>query len=332
MNTGIDYMQRREFVTLLGGAAAAWPIAARAQQMPVIGLLGGVSPESYTDNLTAFFQGLKEAGYVEGQNLRIEQRWARGQLDQLPALLADLIGRRVSVLFTTGGTSVATAAKKTGTAIPIVFALGSDPVEDGLVASMNRPGGNITGVTFFNNLLLAKRLEMLRETVPKAALIAVLVNPNNARAALDTSDIQAAAAGIGQQVQILRAGTPDDLDASFASMVRAGAGALLVTSDAYFLSRRQQLVVLAARHAIPAGYGQRDFVAAGGLISYGSNQPDSLRQAGVYVGRILKGTKPADLPVVQPTKFDLVINLRTAKALGLEIPAKVLALVDDVIE
>ena len=325
-------MQRREFVTLLGGAAAAWPIAARAQQMPVIGLLGGVSPESYTDNLTAFFQGLKEAGYVEGQNLRIEQRWARGQLDQLPALLADLIGRRVSVLFTTGGTSVATAAKKTGTAIPIVFALGSDPVEDGLVASMNRPGGNITGVTFFNNLLLAKRLEMLRETVPKAALIAVLVNPNNARAALDTSDIQAAAAGIGQQVQILRAGTPDDLDASFASMVRAGAGALLVTSDAYFLSRRQQLVVLAARHAIPAGYGQRDFVAAGGLISYGSNQPDSLRQAGVYVGRILKGTKPADLPVVQPTKFDLVINLRTAKALGLEIPAKVLALVDDVIE
>ena len=327
-------MRRRDFITLLGGTAAAWPLVARAQQsaMPVIGLLGGVSPESSADNMTAFYQGLKEAGYIEGQNLRIEQRWARGQLDQLPALLADLIGRRVSVLFTLGGTSVAIAAKKTGTTIPIVFALGSDPIEDGLVASMSRPGGNITGVSFFSNALIAKRLEMLRELVPKAALIAVLVNPNNARAERDTSDIQTAAAGMGQQVQVFRAGTPDDLDESFANMIRAGAGALLVTSDAYFLSRRQQLVVLAAKHAVPASFGQREFVAAGGLISYGSNFTDSHRQAGVYVGQILKGAKPADLPVVQPTKFDLLINLRTAKSLGLDIPAKVLALADDVIE
>ena len=236
------------------------------------------------------------------------------------------------MLVTAGGTSVAIAAKKTGTTIPIVFTLGSDPVEDGLVASMNRPGGTITGVTFFSNLLIAKRLETLRELVPKAALVAVLVNPNNARAAGDTSDIQAAAASVGQQVQVLRAGTPDDLDASFASMVRAGAGALLVTGDAYYLSRRQQLVVLAAKHAVPASFGQREFVAAGGLISYGSNQLDSLRQAGVYVGQVLKGAKPADLPVMQPTKFELVVNLTTAKALGLTIPESFLLRADEVIE
>jgi putative ABC transport system substrate-binding protein len=325
-------MRRREFITLLG--AAAWPMAARAQQpaMPVIGVLGAVAAEAWTDNMSAFFLGLRETGYVEGQNLRIEQRWARGQLDKLPALLADLIGRRVSVLMTTGGTAAAIAAKKTGTTIPIVFTLGTDPVEDGLVASWNRPGGTITGLTVFTNLLVAKRLETLREVVPKAALIAVLVNPNNARVERDTSDIQAAAASMGQQVQILRAGTPDDLDASFATMVRAGAGGLLVAADAYFVSRRQQIVVLAARHALPAIYAIREYVAAGGLLSYGSDLPDLHRQAGTYVGRILKGAKPADLPVLQPTKFDLVINLRTAKALGLEVPDKLLALADEVIE
>jgi putative ABC transport system substrate-binding protein len=326
-------MKRREFITLVGGAAA-FPLTARAQQpaMPVIGVLGAVAPEPWAANMAAMFQALKDAGYVEGQNLRVEQRWARGQLDQIPALLADLIGRRVSVLVTTGGTAAAIAAKNTGTTIPIVFTLGTDPVEDGLVASLNRPGSNITGVTFFSNLLIAKRLEVLRDLVPKATLFAGLVNPNNARVALDTRDIQAAAASIGQPVQILRAGTPDELDASFASMVRAGAGALLVAADGYFLSRRQQLVVLAARHALPASYPTREYADAGGLISYGTNQLDSYRQAGFYVGRILKGEKPGDLPVLLPTKFDLVINLRTAKALGLEIPAKVLALADEVIE
>ena len=216
--------------------------------------------------------------------------------------------------------------------IPLVFALGSDPVEDGLVASMNRPGGSITGVTFFSNVLIVKRLELLREIAPTAGLIAVLVNPKNARAERDTSDMQAAATGVGQQVLFLRAGTPDDLDSSFSDLVRAGAGALLVTSDAFFISRRQQFVVLAARHGVPAIYGQRDFIAAGGLISYGSSVADSHRQAGVYVGRILKGAKPADLPVLQPTKFDLVINLRTAKALSLNISPTLLARADEVIE
>jgi putative ABC transport system substrate-binding protein len=330
-------MRRRDFIALVGGVAVApmaRPLAAHAQQpaMPVIGVLGAVAPEAWTENMTAFFLGLKEQGYVEGQNVRIEQRWARGQLDKLPALLADLIGRPVSVLMTTGGTAPAIAAKKTGTTIPIVFVLGTDPVEDGLVASMNRPGGTITGVTVYSNLLLAKRLEILRELVPKTALFAALVNPNNPRAVADTRDIEAAAAAMGQNVQILRAGTPDDLDASFATMARAGAGALLVAADGYFISRRQQLVVLAARHAIPVSYAQREVVAAGGLISYGSSLPDSHRQAGVYVGQILKGAKPADLPVLLPTKFDLVINLRTAKALGLEVPDKLLALADEVIE
>ena len=229
-------------------------------------------------------------------------------------------------------TIAAIVAQKSGTTIPVVFTLGSDPVEDGLVASMSRPGGTITGVTFFSNLLVAKRLEILRELVPKAALLAALVNPNNPRVVGDTRDIQEAAAAMGQKVQILRAGTPDEIDASFATMVSAGAGALLVAADGYFNSRRQQLVVLAARHALPASYPVREFAAAGGLISYGYHPPDSYRQAGVYVGQILKGARPADLPVVLPTRFDLVINLRTAKALGLDIPARVLALADEVIE
>ena len=327
------FIGRREFITLLGGAAA-WPLAAGAQQtaMPVIGILGGVSPEPFGQFMSAVRQGLKEVGYVEGQNLRIEERWAHSHLDQVPALAQDLIRRKVEVILTVGGTSVAVAAKKTNMTIPLVFALGSDPVEDGLVASMNRPGGSITGVTFFSNVLIVKRLELLREIAPTAGLIALLVNPKNARAERDTSDMQAAATGVGQQVLFLRAGTPDDLDSSFSDLVRAGAGALLVTSDAFFISRRQQFVVLAARHGVPAIYGQRDFVAAGGLISYGSNVADSHRQAGVYVGRILKGAKPADLPVLQPTKFDLVINLRTAKALNLSISSTLLARADEVIE
>jgi ABC-type uncharacterized transport system substrate-binding protein len=327
-------MKRREFITLLGGAAVAWPFAARAQQaaMPVVGLLGGVSPEPFAEFTTALRQGLGEAGYVEGRNLRIEERWAHGRLDRITALADELIRRKVEVIATVGGSSVAKAAKATGTAIPIVFALGSDPVEDGLVASMNRPGGNVTGVSFFTNLLIVKRLEMLREIAPKAGLIAVLVNPNNARAKGDAADMQAAASAAGQQVLFLHAGTPDELDASFLSLIRAQANALLVTSDAFFTSRHQQIVVLAARHAVPAIYGQRQFVTAGGLISYGSSVADSHRQAGVYVGRILKGVKPAELPVMQPVKFDLVINLKTAKALGLEVPPTLLARADEVIE
>ena len=326
-------MRRRAFITMLG-SAAAWPLVARAQQqpMPVIGLLGGVSPEQFAEFTTALRQGLGAAGYVEGRNLGIEERWAHGQLHRISALADELIRRQVDVIVTVGGTSVAKAAKATGTAIPIVFALGSDPVEDGLVASMNRPGGNVTGVSFFTNLLIVKRLEMLREIAPKASLIAVLVNPNNARAERDTADMQAAASAAGQRVLFLRAGTPEELDASFLSLIRAEAGALLVTSDAFFTSRHQQLVVLAARHAVPAIYGQRQFATAGGLISYGSSVADSHRQAGIYVGRILKGTKPAELPVMQPVKFDLVINLKTAKALGLEIPPTLLARADEVIE
>ena len=327
-------MKRRQFITLLGGAAAGWPLAVRAQQpaVPVVGLLGGVSPELFAEFTIALRQGLGVAGYVEGQNLVVEERWAHGQQHRIPALADELIRRKVDVIVTVGGTSVAKAAKATGTAIPIVFALGSDPVEDGLVVSMNRPGGNLTGVSFFSNLLIVKRLEILREIVPKASLIAVLVNPNNARAERDTVDIQAAASAAGQRVLLLRAGTPGELDANFLDLIRAEAGALLVTSDAFFTSRHQQLVMLAARHAVPAIYGQRQFADAGGLISYGSNVADSHRQAGVYVGRILKGAKPADLPVMQPVKFDLVINLKTAKALGLDLPAKVLALADEVIE
>ena len=339
-------MKRREFITLLGGAAATWPLAARAQQpaMPawplgaraqqpaLIGLVGGVAPESFAEFMAAFRQGLKETGYVDGVNLRIEERWARNQLDRVPAFADELIRRKVEVIVTVGGTSVAKAVKAIGTTIPIVFALGSDPVEDGLVASMNRPGGNVTGVTFFSNVLIVKRLEMLREIAPKVALIAVLINPKNARAERDTSDMQAGATAVGQRVLFLRAGTPDDLDASFESLSRAGASSLLVTSDAFFTSRHEQLVGLAARHAVPAIYGQRQFVTAGGLISYGSSVADSHRQAGVYVGRILKGAKPAELPVMQPVKFDLVINLKTAKALGLTIPPSMIALADEVIE
>ena len=328
-------MRRREFLGVVGAAtAAAWPLTARAQQAttPVVGLIGGVAPENYERFVAALLQGLKEAGFVDGENVRVEQRWARGQLDQLPSLAGELIARRVAVILTAGGTSVALAVKKTGTTIPVVFALGSDPVEDGLVASLNRPGGTITGVTFFTNALLAKRLELLRELVPKTSLIAALVNPKNARAGRDTSDLQVAANGISQAIEFFQAGTPDELDASFEKLARAKSDAVLVTSDAFFTSRREQLVVLAARYGIPATFGSREFVAAGGLASYGANVADSHRQAGIYAGRILKGEKPADLPVMQPTKFELVLNLRTAKALGLTVPPTLLARADEVIE
>jgi putative ABC transport system substrate-binding protein len=327
-------MRRREFITLIGGAAAAWPFAARAQQpaMPVIGFLSPGSPESDVVRLTGVRQGLKEFGYVEGQNVAIEYRFAHGQNDRLPALAADLIQLRVAAIVSPG--LVATlAAKATTTSIPIVFNVGNDPVQLGLVASLNRPGGNLTGFNVLMGELGAKGLELLHELVPGIATIGFLGNPNN-RAVFElmTRDVLAAASVMGLKVQIFNAITDREIDAAFVSLAQARSGALLVGNDLFFNSRIEQIVTLAARHAIPTMYSVREFVVAGGLISYGTSLIETYRQVGLYTGRVLKGAKPADLPVIQATKFDLIINLRTAKALGLQIPDKLLALADEVIE
>ena len=323
---------RREFVTLLGGGAtAAWPLSARAQlTMPVIGMLCATQPTDLYKG--AFRQGLGEAGYIEGRNASIEIRSADGQFERLPALAADLVARQVNLiaaLYTPVPARAARAATKT---IPIVFLYGGDPVEDGLVASLNRPGGNVTGITFFIAALTAKRLEVLRELVPKAAKIGVLLNSANQLVETQLKDLQIASRTLGQALHVETARNEVEIDAAFAALVRQGAGALLVGADAYFFSRRDRFITLAARHALPTIFSAREIPMAGGLISYGANQPDAHRQAGVYTGQILKGAKPSDLPVMQPTKFEMVINLRTAKALGLTVPPTLLARADEVIE
>jgi putative ABC transport system substrate-binding protein len=326
-------MIRRAFITLLGGAAA-WPLALRAQQpvMPVIGFLNNASFDNFGDRLRGFRQGLKDNGFVEGENVAIEYRWAEGQNDRLPALAAELVRRQVSVI-AAGAPVSAFAAKSATTTIPIIFAVNEDPVRLGLVASLARPGDNATGINFFTAELAAKRLDLLRELVPGATRVAVLVNPANATSTESTlRDVTAAARAIRLQIQVLNAGTIREINAAFAVFVRERPDALFVAGDGLFSSRRVQLAHLATRHAIPATYSQREFADVGGLMSYGPNLADAFRQFGAYVGRILKGAKPTELPVVQSTKFELVINAQTATMLGLTVPDKLLVAADEVIE
>ena len=323
-------MKRREFITLLGGAAAAWPLAAHAQQqgVPVVGFLSSASLADLTHLVTAFRQGLKEAGFAEGQSVAIEFRSAEDQLDRLPTLVAELIRRPVAVIV--GNFPSALAAKAATTTVPIVFTTGSDPVADGLVASLNRPGGNVTGATFITAALAAKRLELLRELVPNADTVGVLVKKKLADTQL--KDVDAASRSLGQPMHIAYASSESEFEAAFTALARQGVRALLLGTDTIFFNRRDQLIALAASHRIPAIYTFREYVRDGGLISYGPIQTETIRQAGLYAGRILKGAKPADLPVLQPTKFELVINLKTATALGLEVPWFLQQRADEVIE
>jgi ABC-type uncharacterized transport system substrate-binding protein len=324
-------MKRREFITLLGGAAA-WPLAARAQQpaVPVIGFMSARSPEDSAHLLAAFRRGLAEGGYVEGQNVSIEFRWARGQYDLLPAMAADLVSRRVSVLVAAGGDPSPRAAKRATSTIPIVFGVGGDPISEGLVESFNRPGGNATGDTLYTNIMEPKRLGLLRELVPGVPLIGVLLNPSLAPYQLP--QIEEAARSIDQRILVAKASTDEELMAAFAALTVERVGALLVAADPYFDTRRDQIVGFAERQRLPAIYHFREYAVAGGLLSYGVSVTDSYRQRGVYTARILKGAKPADLPVLQPSKFETVINLKTAKALGIKISDNLLSLADEVIE
>jgi putative ABC transport system substrate-binding protein len=327
-------MRRREFITLLGGAAA-WPLAARAQQasLPVIGFVNGGAAEAWAVYAAGFRKGLGETGYIEGQNVTIESHWLEGQFDRLPALMADLVRRRVAVITTLGPTPPALAAKAATATIPIVFAVPEDPVKLGLVASLARPGGNATGFNYFAHEVSAKRLELLHRLVPKGVRVAVLVNPADAAATETTlQDVPEAARVIGLQIHILNASRSREIDAAFATLARERPDALFVAGDAFFNSRRVQFATLAARDRIPAAYATREYVAAGGLMSYGTDNTDWFRQVGVYAGSILKGTNPADLPVVQATRFEFIINLQTARALGIEVPTGLLASADEVIE
>jgi putative ABC transport system substrate-binding protein len=324
-------MRRRDFITLLGGAAAAWPIVGRAQlSVPLVGFLNGASAWEYATYATSFRQGLSETGFVEGRNLLIDYRWAEGHYERLPAMAVELVSRRVDVIFANG--PAVPAAKAATTTIPIVFSIGADPIESGFVASLNRPGGNLTGVTAMNVELLPKRLELLRDLAPTASTIAVLINPASPDAQAEERDIPIAAHNLGLKLHIFHAATEPDFNTAFASSAELGAGALLIVNDPFFTSRSEQLAALALRYAVPAIYEYREFAAAGGLMSYGGSATEAYRVAGVYAGRILRGERPAELPVQQSTRIELIINMKTAKALGLTLPLSLLGRADEVIE
>jgi len=328
-------MRRREFITLLSGAAVAWPLTARAQQperMPVIGFLSSLSPLELIFVMPAFHQGLNEVGFVEGRNIGIEYRWAEGHYERLPELAVDLVRRQVAVIAAISGTPAALAAKAATTTIPIVFAIGGDPVAPGLVTNISHPGGNITGVSFYTAPVVTKRLELARELVPPGTMIGVFVNPDNPPSVTEAKTLQAAAAALGQPIKIFNASTEGHIDVAFADIAQQKIGAVIVSSDPLFFIERNKLVVLQARYALPTIFADREQVEAGGLISYGASRPDAYRQAGNYIGRVVKGENPGDLPVVLPTKFTLLINLKTAKALGLSLPPSLLARADEVIE
>ena len=325
-------MKRRQFIGLVGGAALSWPLVARAQQptIPIVGFINGASPKPYVLNVNGFLQGLKEAGYIEGQNVTIEYRWAEGQYDRLPAMAADLVGRHVAVIV--ANTPAAPTVKAATATIPIVFMTGDDPVANGLVASLNRPGGNLTGVGITGPVLLGKQLGVLHQFVPAATSIVFLVNPNNPNSEPSVRAAQEAAHALGRQIRILNAGTETEIDNAFAILNGARAVGLVIAPDAFFITRRDQLVALAAREAVPTIYPFREFTAAGGLMSYGASLPEQFRQAGIYTGKILQGAKPGELPVLQPTKYELVVNLKTARKLGLQLPPTLMGIVDEVIE
>jgi putative tryptophan/tyrosine transport system substrate-binding protein len=328
-----DQWKRREFITLLGGATAAWPLVGRAQQpMPVVGFLSSRSPGESASVVTAFREGLRESGFVEGQNLVIAFRWAEGHYDRLPGLAADLVGLRVAVLFAAGGPPSALAAKTATSTIPVIFSAVTEPVRLGLVPSLNRPGANVTGMSLLTSEMVGKSTQLLKEMVPATAAIAYLVNPSSPSAEIYAKEAPTTASALGIRIAVLNASTEQSLDEVFASLGKIGAGALVVPAEPFFVSQRDRIVALAARYAVPMIANLREYVVAGGLMSYGASLPDSYRRAGIYVGRVLKGEKPADLPVQLPTKFELVINLKTAKALGLEVPPTLLARADEVIE